>query len=138
MFSLCEDPGKVASSVEVRFIDNLKGKGLFAKKSIKKGDTIFTERPLVSAQFLWNDLYKYKACEYCLRALETAEENARRLSGNPALSLPHAELCCVHPELHQACPQCQVRPHRVHKTAEPVFSMWVKDQSRVGRPAKLH
>nr|XP_054595222.1 histone-lysine N-trimethyltransferase SMYD5 [Nothobranchius furzeri] len=108
MFSLCEDPGKVASSVEVRFIDNLKGKGLFAKKSIKKGDTIFTERPLVSAQFLWNELYKYKACEYCLRALETAEENARRLSGNPALSLPHAELCCVHPELHQACPQCQV------------------------------
>uniref|UniRef100_A0A8C6KAV2 Protein-lysine N-trimethyltransferase SMYD5 n=1 Tax=Nothobranchius furzeri TaxID=105023 RepID=A0A8C6KAV2_NOTFU len=84
------------------------GKGLFAKKSIKKGDTIFTERPLVSAQFLWNELYKYKACEYCLRALETAEENARRLSGNPALSLPHAELCCVHPELHQACPQCQV------------------------------
>lgn len=38
----------------------LQGKGLFAKKSIKKGDTIFLERPLVSAQFLWNALYKYK------------------------------------------------------------------------------
>lgn len=36
------------------------GKGLFAKKSIKKGETIFIERPLVSAQFLWNALYKYK------------------------------------------------------------------------------
>uniref|UniRef100_A0AAQ5YFB9 Protein-lysine N-trimethyltransferase SMYD5 n=1 Tax=Amphiprion ocellaris TaxID=80972 RepID=A0AAQ5YFB9_AMPOC len=108
MFSFCVDPGKVAGSVEVRFIDNIKGKGLFAKKSIKKGDSIFIERPLVAAQFLWNALYKYKACEFCLRALETAEENARRLSGNPGLSLPHPELCCVRPELHQACPQCQV------------------------------
>lgn len=38
----------------------LQGKGLFAKRSIKKGETIFIERPLVSAQFLWNTLYKYK------------------------------------------------------------------------------
>nr|XP_020448236.1 SET and MYND domain-containing protein 5 isoform X2 [Monopterus albus] len=108
MFSFCVDPGKVSGSVEVRFIDNIKGKGLFAKRSIKKGETIFIERPLVSAQFLWNALYKYKACEYCLHALETAEENARRLSGIPGLSLPHPELCRVRPELHQACPQCQV------------------------------
>uniref|UniRef100_A0A7N6C475 Protein-lysine N-trimethyltransferase SMYD5 n=1 Tax=Anabas testudineus TaxID=64144 RepID=A0A7N6C475_ANATE len=108
MFSFCTDPGKASSCVEVRFIDSVKGKGLFARRSIKKGDTIFMERPLVSAQFLWNALYKYKACEYCLRALETAEENARRLSGNPGLSLPHPELCRVRPELHQACPHCQV------------------------------
>uniref|UniRef100_A0A8D3C4P3 Protein-lysine N-trimethyltransferase SMYD5 n=1 Tax=Scophthalmus maximus TaxID=52904 RepID=A0A8D3C4P3_SCOMX len=108
MFSLCVDPGKAASGVEVRFIDNVKGKGLFAKRSIKKGDAVFIERPLVSSQFLWNSLYKYKACEFCLRALETAEENARRLSGIPGLSLPHPELCRVRPELHQACPQCQV------------------------------
>uniref|UniRef100_A0A3B4XA33 SET domain-containing protein n=1 Tax=Seriola lalandi dorsalis TaxID=1841481 RepID=A0A3B4XA33_SERLL len=60
MFSFCVDPGKVASCVEVRFIDNIKGKGLFAKRSIKKGDSIFIERPLISAQFLWNALYKYK------------------------------------------------------------------------------
>uniref|UniRef100_A0A669DMK4 Protein-lysine N-trimethyltransferase SMYD5 n=1 Tax=Oreochromis niloticus TaxID=8128 RepID=A0A669DMK4_ORENI len=86
----------------------LQGKGLFAKRSMKKGETIFIERPLVSAQFLWNTLYKYKACEYCLRALETAEGNARRLSGIPGLSLPHPELCRVRPEQHQACPQCQV------------------------------
>ncbi|MCJ8735728.1 hypothetical protein PDJAM_G00250710 [Pangasius djambal] len=108
MFSRCVDPGKTANCVEVRFIDNVKGKGLFAKRPFKKGETIFTERPLVSAQFLWNALYKYKACEYCLRALETAEENARRLSGLPALGLPHPELCKVRPELHQACPHCQV------------------------------
>uniref|UniRef100_A0A7N8YL41 Protein-lysine N-trimethyltransferase SMYD5 n=1 Tax=Mastacembelus armatus TaxID=205130 RepID=A0A7N8YL41_9TELE len=108
MFFFCVDPGKVCSCIEVRFIDDIKGKGLFAKRSIKKGDTIFIERPLVSAQFLWNTLYKYKACEYCLRSLETAEENARRLSGIPGLSLPHPELCRVRPELHQGCPQCQV------------------------------
>ncbi|CAB1337464.1 unnamed protein product [Coregonus sp. 'balchen'] len=108
MFSFCVDTTKVSSCVEIRFIDKIKGKGLFAKKAIKKGDTIFVERPLVSSQFLWNSQYKYKACEYCLRALETAEDNARRLSGNPGLSLPHTELCKVRPELHRACPQCQV------------------------------
>uniref|UniRef100_A0A8D3DVX7 Protein-lysine N-trimethyltransferase SMYD5 n=1 Tax=Scophthalmus maximus TaxID=52904 RepID=A0A8D3DVX7_SCOMX len=90
------------------FVFVCQGKGLFAKRSIKKGDAVFIERPLVSSQFLWNSLYKYKACEFCLRALETAEENARRLSGIPGLSLPHPELCRVRPELHQACPQCQV------------------------------
>ncbi|XP_062380778.1 histone-lysine N-trimethyltransferase SMYD5 [Sardina pilchardus] len=109
MFSLCVEPGKVSSAIEVRFIDNTKGKGLFAKKAIRKGDTILIERPLICSQFLWNALYKYKACEYCLRSLETAEENARRLSGLPGLSLPHPELCRVRSELHQACPQCQVK-----------------------------
>uniref|UniRef100_A0A8C8M2A5 Protein-lysine N-trimethyltransferase SMYD5 n=1 Tax=Oncorhynchus tshawytscha TaxID=74940 RepID=A0A8C8M2A5_ONCTS len=108
MLSFCVDTTKVCNCVEVRFIDKVKGKGLFAKKAIKKGDTIFVERPLVSSQFLWNSQYKYKACEYCLSALETAQDNARRLSGNPGLSLPHTELCKVRPELHQACPQCQV------------------------------
>ncbi|XP_037117571.1 SET and MYND domain-containing protein 5 [Syngnathus acus] len=108
MFSFCMDPSKVAGAVEVRFIDNVKGKGLFAKRGIKKGEVIFIERPLVCAQFLWNALYKYKACDYCLRALETAEENARRLAGNPDLRLPYPELCPVRPQLHQACPQCQV------------------------------
>uniref|UniRef100_A0A671RAI4 Protein-lysine N-trimethyltransferase SMYD5 n=1 Tax=Sinocyclocheilus anshuiensis TaxID=1608454 RepID=A0A671RAI4_9TELE len=108
MFSRCVDPAKASNCVEVRFIDNVKGKGLFAKKPLKKGGTIFIEQPLVSSQFLWNALYKYRACEYCLRALETAEENARRLSGLPALGLPQPELCKVRPDRHQACPHCQV------------------------------
>ncbi|XP_066574452.1 protein-lysine N-trimethyltransferase SMYD5 [Amia ocellicauda] len=108
MFSFCADPGKVGSSVEVRFIDKVKGKGLFAKKAIRKGETIFVERPLVSAQFLWNALYKYRACEHCLRSLETAEENARRLSGKAGLMLPYPEQCRVRLDLQQACPHCQV------------------------------
>ena len=48
------------------------------------------------------------ACEYCMRALEGAEENARRLSGMPGLSLPYPELCRVQADRHQACPHCQV------------------------------
>uniref|UniRef100_A0A8C2CQA4 Protein-lysine N-trimethyltransferase SMYD5 n=1 Tax=Cyprinus carpio TaxID=7962 RepID=A0A8C2CQA4_CYPCA len=108
MFSRCVDPAKASNCVEARFIDKVKGKGLFAKRPFKKGDTIFIEQPLVSSQFLWNALYKYRACEYCLRALETAEENSRRLSGRAALSLPHPELCKVRPDRHQACPHCQV------------------------------
>ncbi|XP_039607848.1 SET and MYND domain-containing protein 5 isoform X2 [Polypterus senegalus] len=108
VFRCCVDPAKTSQTVEVRLIDNVKGRGLFAKKAIRKGDTLFMERPLVSAQFLWNSLYNYKACEYCLCSLETAEENARRLSGNPCLSLPHPELCRVRRELHDSCPQCQM------------------------------
>ncbi|XP_018584336.1 protein-lysine N-trimethyltransferase SMYD5 isoform X2 [Scleropages formosus] len=43
-----------------------------------------------------------------MRSLETAEENARRLSGLSGLSLPYPDQCQVRPELHQCCPQCQV------------------------------
>uniref|UniRef100_A0A673KXV0 SET domain-containing protein n=1 Tax=Sinocyclocheilus rhinocerous TaxID=307959 RepID=A0A673KXV0_9TELE len=60
MFSRCVDPAEASNCVEVRFIDNVKGKGLFAKKTFKKGDPIFIEQPLVSSQFLWNALYNYR------------------------------------------------------------------------------
>lgn len=55
------------------------GKGLFAKKSIKKGDTIFLERPLVSAQFLWNSLYKYKGeiCRLYLNKIPHGDDKSR-------------------------------------------------------------
>ncbi|XP_043920389.1 SET and MYND domain-containing protein 5 [Protopterus annectens] len=48
------------------------------------------------------------SCDHCMRSLETAEENARRLSGKPLLVLPHPEQCTIRKEHHQACPQCQV------------------------------
>lgn len=50
--------GELCNTYGASFV--FQGKGLFAKKSIKKGETVFLERPLVSAQFLWNSLYKYK------------------------------------------------------------------------------
>ncbi|XP_076103229.1 protein-lysine N-trimethyltransferase SMYD5-like [Mytilus galloprovincialis] len=95
-------------NVEIQLIDELKGKGLFAKKNINKGDVIFEETPIVSTQFLWNELYKYKACEYCMKSLETAEEQARRLSTNPHLSLPHPECDITDQSPYVDCPGCQV------------------------------
>ncbi|XP_055256173.1 histone-lysine N-trimethyltransferase SMYD5 isoform X2 [Moschus berezovskii] len=109
VFSFCvgvAGPARVA--VEVRFVSSAKGKGLFATQLIRKGETIFVERPLVAAQFLWNALYRYRACDHCLRALEKAEENAQRLTGKPGQVLPHPELCPVRKDLHQNCPHCQV------------------------------
>lgn len=46
------------------------GKGLIAKRSFKKGDTIFIEQPLVSSQFLWNASYKYRG--ECLIVIQTS------------------------------------------------------------------
>uniref|UniRef100_A0A674IR73 SET domain-containing protein n=1 Tax=Terrapene triunguis TaxID=2587831 RepID=A0A674IR73_9SAUR len=61
LFCFCADPaGPARARVEVRFISSLKGKGLFATRNIHKGETIFVEKPVVSSQFLWNALYRYK------------------------------------------------------------------------------
>lgn len=92
----------------VKKVDAKKGKGLYARQNFKKGDTLLTEIPLVSAQFSWNELYKYAACEYCMRSLETSEEMSRRLTENPTLVLPHPECCTVDPSKYVFCPQCQV------------------------------
>lgn len=46
-------------SPELRFLP-LQGKGLFATRSIRKGETVFVERPVVASQFLWNALYNYR------------------------------------------------------------------------------
>ncbi|XP_070210003.1 histone-lysine N-trimethyltransferase SMYD5-like isoform X2 [Littorina saxatilis] len=97
------------SGVEVRSLEAKKGKGLYAKTHFKKEETILTEAPLVCAQFSWNELYKYEACEFCLRSLETAEEMSRRLTNNPSLVLPHPECCEVDSSVHTCCPHCQVK-----------------------------
>ena len=88
-----------------------KGKGMFAKNKVKEGDQIVIEKPLICCQFSWNSLYKYTACDYCLKSLESAEEMARRLTGKPGLSLPHKE-CCEEEKskfLLSKCPSCNVR-----------------------------
>ncbi|KAL3863353.1 hypothetical protein ACJMK2_005112 [Sinanodonta woodiana] len=97
-----------SDNVEIRTIDTRKGKGLFAQISLKEGEVIFEEHPVVSTQFLWNEMYKYLACEYCLQSLETAEEMSRRLTENPALDLPYQECCEARPSEHVVCPDCQV------------------------------
>ncbi|KAM9329055.1 protein-lysine N-trimethyltransferase SMYD5 [Gastrophryne carolinensis] len=109
MFCRCAEPEAARRALEIRYINSGKGKGLFATRSIRKGETIFQEKPLVSSQFQWNALYRYRACDHCLRSLETAEQNAQRLSGNPHLTLPYPELCTIQNGLHQQCPECQVQ-----------------------------
>lgn len=86
----------------------MQGRGLVSSTHFQKDDIILEERPLVSSQFSWNELYKYQACEYCLRSIETAESMARRLSNNESLALSHPECCDVDLSQISPCPQCQV------------------------------
>lgn len=98
-------------NVSIKEVNQQKGKGLFANKDFGEGEVIFEEKPLVCSQFLWNSMYKYTACGGCLKSLETAEEMARRLSGNASLELPYAYKCCEITCLgHKivSCHRCQV------------------------------
>ncbi|XP_066150687.1 histone-lysine N-trimethyltransferase SMYD5 [Euwallacea fornicatus] len=96
-------------NVEIRNLPSSKGKCLCATSNIQEGTVIFEEEPLVSCQFSWNACCKYKACDHCLRPLETAEENVRRLTGNPLLELPYPE-CCQTKQLEiTSCPACGIQ-----------------------------
>lgn len=94
---------------EVRVIGEPKGKGLFALKEFKVGDVIFEERPLVCCQFPWNADYGYASCDFCMRPLECAEENARRLSGKTGLLLPYPQCCPTQKDKQTECASCAVR-----------------------------
>ncbi|XP_056005253.1 histone-lysine N-trimethyltransferase SMYD5-like [Ostrea edulis] len=96
------------NNVEISVENIKKGKSLIAKQNFEEGDVLFEERPVVSSQFLWNEFYKYTACEYCLRSLETAENQSRRLTENEALTLPYPECDETKPSQYVKCPQCQV------------------------------
>ncbi|XP_002735533.1 protein-lysine N-trimethyltransferase SMYD5-like [Saccoglossus kowalevskii] len=100
--------GKIAE-IEVRIADDRKGKGVFAKQRFRKNDVIFREKPIVCAQFLWNEYYKYSACDHCMKSLETAEEMARRLSAISSLVLPYPQCCEVKKDEHVSCPACQTQ-----------------------------
>lgn len=104
-----EDSGAEELGVEVRVIGEPKGKGLFATKHFKKGDILFQERPLVCCQFAWNASYGYLACGYCMRPLEGAEENVRRLSTKNDVVLPHPECCPTKKDTHTECSVCKMK-----------------------------
>lgn len=89
------------------FALDLKNMEMFRDEYLCKAACVISTSCVFWRGFVYQSVLSL-ACEYCLRALETAEENARRLSGLPALGLPHPELCKVRPELHVACPSCQV------------------------------
>ena len=99
------------SRFSVRLISEEKGRGMFSEKNFEEGEIIFEERPVVCSQFLWNAMYDYLACSSCMKSLESAEQMARRLTGNAALELPYASGCCEIARLGQKvikCHRCQV------------------------------
>ncbi|CAH8533924.1 unnamed protein product [Dicrocoelium dendriticum] len=86
-----------------------RGKGIVATRTIKSGETIFTESPLICCQFSWNRLYGYLACDHCLCPLESAELNVRRLTGNPHIVLPHPNCESLTDVINPlSCPGCNV------------------------------
>ncbi|PSN44796.1 SET and MYND domain-containing protein 5 [Blattella germanica] len=109
MADLPDDTAMEDPCVEVRVIGEPKGKGLFAVKPFKAGEVIFEERPLVCCQFAWNYAYGYLACDFCLRPLESAEENVRRLTRKKDLILPYPHCCPTNKETHTDCPSCGVQ-----------------------------
>jgi len=85
------------------------GKGVFATRDFLAGETIFRERPLVSAQFCWNAHYGYRCCHFCMEPLETAQENVQRLANDANIVLPHGDCCATRAGFHCECPNCGVR-----------------------------
>ena len=95
------------SHVEVKVLDAKKNRSLVAKKAFSPDEVLFKEQPLVCSQFAWNRFYQYKACDHCMKPLETAEENVRRLAEDSSINLPHLkENCVTKKEFHVACVQC--------------------------------
>ncbi|UJR09677.1 hypothetical protein I4U23_013911 [Adineta vaga] len=89
-------------------IDQIKGRQIIARRHYQLGELIFEEQPLVLAQFEWNKLYKYSACEYCLYPLESCEQNVRRLCQDSSIVIPHHE-CDPNQSINQRifrCPKC--------------------------------
>lgn len=86
-----------------------RGRGIVSRRAYKEGETVFAEAPLMSCQFAWNREYKYLACEFCLRSLETAQDMASRLGNQPGIDLPLATECCEsRPDTYAYCDDCQV------------------------------
>ena len=68
---------------------------MVSKIKVAKGEALFSEKPFVSAQFAWNKFYQYKACEFCMKPIETAQENIDRLTERKfRLTLPFSSQCC--------------------------------------------
>ncbi|XP_018006622.1 histone-lysine N-trimethyltransferase SMYD5 isoform X1 [Hyalella azteca] len=107
MYTAAEQRAASVTAVEERFISQAMGRGLFATRQFREDDLIFEETPVVSCQFVYNKEYGYRACDQCLRSLETAECNVRRLCQEPLLVLPHPECADTALPAVLLCPGCQ-------------------------------
>jgi hypothetical protein len=53
------DPTQL-QNFDIKIVDARKNRSLVGKKPFRKGEVLFSEKPLVSSQFAWNEFYKYK------------------------------------------------------------------------------
>nr|CDS26739.1 SET and MYND domain containing protein 5 [Hymenolepis microstoma] len=74
--------------VEVVDLGTVKGRALVTTAKVKKGEVIFTERPLICCQLSFNRSNGHRCCDYCLKPLENPQDNARRLTKQASLNLP--------------------------------------------------
>ncbi|KAH9285357.1 SET and MYND domain-containing protein 5 [Echinococcus granulosus] len=74
--------------VEVVDVGPEKGRGLFTTRPLVENEVILEERPLICCQLSWNRFYGYKSCDYCLKPLESPQDNARRLLRDHSFVLP--------------------------------------------------
>lgn len=84
---------------------------MISKKHFQEGEVIFEEEAFVSCQFSWNSAYGYQACDHCMRPLETAEQNVRRLASDQSISVPLQEHDPIKRLVDQfcVCVQCGVK-----------------------------
>lgn len=66
-------------SFKVDWISDEKERGLVACKPIQEGEVIFSENPIVCAQYCYNSLY-FPACSFCLKNMETPSKMLQRLT----------------------------------------------------------
>jgi hypothetical protein len=66
------EPLTVKLPIEIKFIDEKRGKGIFAKTNIKKNDLVFEEKPVTSSPFPINKPYVI-SCSNCMKFIRHAE-----------------------------------------------------------------
>lgn len=74
-------------AVTPAFISEEKERGLVTLRDIDEGQVIFEETAWVSSQYLYNKRF-FKACEHCMKSLESPTELLVRLSGVGKVQLP--------------------------------------------------
>jgi len=72
--------GVVPTSCEVRYIDQHHGRGLFSSQNFNKNDVIFTEKPLVSLQQVYNRQEAW-CCAHCRTFLGNLDDQFSSLLG---------------------------------------------------------
>lgn len=84
-----------------------KDRCVFATQNIKEGGEILREMPMVASQFSWNAEYKYLCCSHCMKPLETAQDNVRRLAFDSTIILPYAECDKINLQNVVKCDNCE-------------------------------